>query len=177
MTLRIYTIGIVLLFGLVFAPSLSAQEGTALPDSLQPKGQTDTLGSALLYEFKQDYDVVFKGVKEALTELGYEVTYSSKKRNLIETSFKQLADADNFYDVMNLYGEIPYMRSPGWSIGRVKVTVSFEPVDSVRTAIKVLAQLSGFEEQFTNMWHYWASNGRIEQEVMSSIITRMEGKS
>lgn len=136
---------------------------------------TDTLGSALSYEFRLDFDIVFKGVKNALEGLGYEVNYASKKKRLIETNFKQLATEDDFYDTMSEYGDVPYMRSPGWTIGRVKVNISFEEIDSVRTGINVLAQLSGFEERFTNIWHYWGSNGRIEQEVMQAIIAKLEG--
>lgn len=136
---------------------------------------TDTLGAALSYEFKLDFDVVFKGVRKSLEELGYEVNYASKKKRLIETNFKQLANEDDFYDTMSEYGDVPYMRSPGWTIGRVKVSVTFEEIDSVRTGIQILAQLSGFEERFTNIWHYWGSNGKIEQEAMQAIIAKLEG--
>jgi len=155
--------------------AVAALPARAQTDTGEPLA-TDTLGSALSYEFKLDYDVVYKGVKTTLEALGYEVNYSSKKRRLIETSFRQLATEDDFYDTMSEYGDVPYMRSPGWTVGRVKVNVTFEEIDSLRIGIKVLAQLSGFEERFTNIWHYWASNGKIEQEVMSAIIAKLEGQ-
>lgn len=167
--MNIIAVSLALLVALATLPAWGQEKEGEQPLS------TDTLGSALSYEFALDYDVVFKGVKGALEGLGYEVNYASKRKRLIETSFRQLADADDFFEVMEQYGDIPYMRSPGWSTGRVKVNVSFEEIDSVRTGIKVLAQLSGFEERFTNIWHYWSSNGKVEQEVMGAIIAKLEG--
>lgn len=166
--LRLYILGtLVVAFLLLSAPAYAQEEN--------PAAGKDTLGSALLYEFSNDYDLVFLKVKTVLTDLGYLVNYASKKRNLVETDFKQFATEDTFHDVMNLYGDVPYMRSPGWTIGRAKISVSFEAVDSVRTGVKILAQMSGFEARFTNIWHYWGSNGKLEQEVMAALIAVLEG--
>jgi len=163
-----------LLVGLLLAgaPELHAQRFDS--NIVPPETEQDTTGTALLQEFDRDFDVVFKAVRTALDSNGYKVNYASKKRKLVETEFKQLADEDNFHDVMNMYGDVPYMRSPGWTIGRTKVSVEFEQLDSTRTEIKVLAQLSGYEDRFTNLWHYWRSNGKIEEEVMNAIIKQVE---
>lgn len=149
-----------------------AQEDTVKPS----KKAVDTLGSALLNEFNKDFDVTFKAVKSALESVGWVVTYSSRKYKRIETDFKQLANEDTFNDVMDQYGDVPYMRSPGWTIGRAKLFVTFEQIDSVRTAVKVLAQMSGYEERFTNTWHYWRSNGKLEEEAMNAIVSAVEAK-
>lgn len=138
------------------------------------KQVNDTLGSALLNEFSKDFDVTFKTVKASLESVGYVVSYSSRKYKRIETDFRQLANADNFDDVMDLYGDVPYMRSPGWSVGRAKLFITFEQIDSTRTGVKVLAQLSGYEERFTNAWHYWRSNGKLEEEAMNAIVQAMD---
>ena len=106
-----------------------AQEDDDEPAANSVGASADTLGTALLFEFEKDYDVVFKAVKEALSSIGYEVSYSSKKRNLIETGYKGIANADNFFDVMEEYGEVPYIRSPGWRNGRTKVSVFFEQLE------------------------------------------------
>ena len=134
----------------------------------------DSIGTALVNEYDKDYDVVFKAVKTALDSLGYEVNYSSKKKHLIETSFKQLADEDNFFDVMKKLGDIPYLRSPGWTIGRAKISVNFEEVDSMKTGVKVVAQLSGYEQRFENRWLYWSSNGKLEDDVVAAINAAVE---
>jgi hypothetical protein len=149
----------------IAAPSANAQVDSAKTEGMP----TDSLGSALLNEYAKDYDIVFKATKTALEKLGYEVNFASKKRNLMETSFKVLAEEDTFIDEMEKWGEIPYMRSPGWTVGRTKVTVNFEQLDNGKIAVKVLAQLSGYEARFTNQWHYWRSNGRIEQDAMDAI--------
>jgi hypothetical protein len=146
----------------------------AQPDTTKSQKSVDTLGSALLNEFNKDFDVTFKTVKTALEGLGYVVNYSSRKYKRIETDFHQLATEDTFDDVMEQYGDVPYMRSPGWTTGRAKLFVTFEAVDSNRTAVKVLAQLSGYEERFTNAWHYWRSNGKLEEEAMNAIVTAVE---
>lgn len=173
---RLITLGLCTFFlALIVSPLLHAQEETP-KDTMKPAILTDTLGAALLNEFSKDFDEVFKSVRTALEGSGYIVNYTSKKRKLIETEFRQLANPDNFYDEMEKYGDVPYLRSPGWTIGRVRVSVTFEQVDSARTGVKVLAQLSGYEERFTNMWHYWRSNGKIEEEVMNAIVATVEGK-
>ena len=169
---RSITLGLIAFLAILCAPLAHAQE--AQPVDTANRSLPDTLGAALLNEFSNDFDFVFKQTKSALEGIGYIVNYSSKKRKLIETEFRQLATEDNFYEEMEKFGDIPYMRSPGWTIGRVKVTVNFEQVDSARTGVKVLAQMSGYEERFTNMWHYWRSNGKVEEEVMNAIIKSVE---
>ena len=151
-----------------------AQEEENTPAANSVGASADTLGTALLFEFNKDYDVVFKAVKEALASVGYEVSYSSKKRNLIETGYRLIADEDDFFDVMSEYGEVPYIRSPGWRNGRTKISVNFEDLGENRIAVKVLAILSGFEGRFTNQWHYWKSNGKLEEEAMNAIVTTVE---
>ncbi|HVZ40151.1 MAG TPA: hypothetical protein VHI13_12810 [Candidatus Kapabacteria bacterium] len=152
------------------APSMRAQSDTTKTNA----ATVDTLGSALLNEFDKDFDNTFKSVKSALEKAGYVVNYSSKKYKRIETDFKKLADEDTFDEEMEKYGDVPYMRSPGWTTGRVKIFVNFEVVDSNKTAVKVLAQLSGYESRFTNAWHYWRSNGKIEEVAMNFITKEME---
>lgn len=157
------------------AQSLRAQD-TPAPAANSVEASADTLGTALLYEFQKDYDVVFKAVKEALTSVGYDVNYASKKKNLIETSYKILAkdEDDDFFDVMSEYGDVPYIRSPGWKNGRTKISVTFEQLQNGKVAVKVLAILSGFEARFTNQWHYWKSNGKLEEEAMNAIVASVE---
>ncbi len=88
----------------------------------------------------------------------------------METEFRILADEDTFHDTMAVYGKIPFMRSPGWTIGRTKVSVNFLPDSTgTNTTVQVLAMMSGREERFTNMWHYWKSNGAIEKLIMDAI--------
>ncbi len=155
----------VVAIALMAVPRLHAQVDTTKP----PAGQADSLGSALLNEYDKDFDIVFKATRSALESLGYTVSYASKKRHLMETEFKVLAEEDAFQDTMEVYGEIPYMRSPGWTIGRTKITIDFEQLDNGKVAVKVQAQLSGYEARFTNQWHYWRSNGKLEQDAMDAI--------
>lgn len=172
-TIRVLLPGLFLAIALfLWSPRLGAQ--TFDSNVVPPTEEKDTLGTALLQEFDKDFDLVFKSVRTALENSGYKVNYTSKKRKLIETEFKQLAEEDTFHEVMAKYGDVPYMRSPGWTIGRAKVSVNFEQIDSTRTAVKVLAQLSGYEDRFTNLWHYWRSNGKIEEEVMNAVIKEVE---
>lgn len=153
--------------------SAAPSTGYAQTDTTK-KSANDTLNSALINEFPRDFDVTFKTVKAALETAGYVVNYSSKKYKRIETDFRQLASEENFNEVMDKYGDVPYMRSPGWTIGRAKLFLSLDPLDTNRTEVKVLAQLSGYEDRFTNTWHYWKSNGKLEEEAMDVIVAAME---
>ncbi|MDB5034175.1 MAG: hypothetical protein JWQ98_1416 [Chlorobi bacterium] len=167
---RASAFGLLLLLAFFAVPSLYAQPG----DGELPQAGIDTVGTALLNEYPKDYDAIFKAVKAGLQSIGYEVNYASKKTSLIETSFKQLANEDTFFDTMAVYGDIPYIRSPGWTIGRVQVKVTLERMDSMKTAVKVLAQLSGYEERFANRWLYWKSNGKLEERAMDAINKSVE---
>lgn len=131
--------------------------------------------SALLYEFEKDYDVVFKGIQQGLVDAGYEVYYKSKRRNLVESGFKILAPEDDFFDIMEQYGKIPYVRSPSWKNGRTKISVTLEETGS-SIIIKVQAEMSAFEERFLNKWLYWPSNGVIEEDVLQAIIAAVDAE-
>jgi len=163
-----------LLLGFLLLGLAASQAHAQDPTVVGTPPAADSTGSALLNEYAKDYDVVFKAVKTALESMGYEVNYSSKKKHLIETSFKQLANEDDFFDVMKKYGDIPYIRSPGWTIGRAKISVNFEEIDAARTGIKVIAQLSGYESRFETKWLYWNSNGKLEDDAMMAINTTVE---
>jgi hypothetical protein len=162
------------MLALLAAPALHAQSDSTKQADDKVSAPADTLGSMLLNEYDKDFDVVFKAVKTALESQGFVVNYASKKRNLIETEFKILANEDTFDDEMAKWGDVPYMRSPGWTIGRVKITVEFERLDNGKTGVKLQGLLSGYEARFTNRWHYWRSNGKIEQAAMDAITSAVE---
>jgi hypothetical protein len=157
----------VALIALVAAPAAYAQVPEINFD-IKGEGQQDSLGVALESTFPKDYDVVFKAARQALEKNGYKVDYASKKRNLMETAFTILTEEATFHDTMAVYGKIPFMRSPGWTTGRTRVSVNFVRGDT-GTTVKVLAVMSGYEARFSNMWHYWKSNGIIEKRVMDAI--------
>lgn len=167
---RVLIPGVAALLALALSPAAQAQ---TQPDTTKVLS-ADSLGSSLLNDFNKDFDVVFKATKVGLEKLGYEVNYASKKRMMMETSFKGIATEDTFFEVMEKLGDIPYIRSPGWTIGRTKVSVTFSQLDTSRVEVKVQAIMSGYEARFTNQWHYWKSNGKIEQQAMDAIVAAVE---
>ncbi len=130
----------------------------------------DTAAKPLSQTFALEYDLVYRAVKTALERSGYTVGYASKKNQRVETEFRQLAEEENFFDNMEKYGEIPYMRSPGWTVGRCQIVVTFASSDAGHTTANVTAQLSGYEARFENRWIYWSSNGVLEKQAMDSIV-------
>ena len=136
----------------------------------------EELNSALVYEFDKDFDVVFEGVKKGLADAGYEVDYASKRKMLVESKFKILAVDDNFFETMEQYGKIPYVRSPSWKNGRTLVSIRFEENTAGTVTITVQAELSAFEERFLRKWLYWASNGVIEEDVLQSIVAAVDAE-
>jgi hypothetical protein len=169
--MRLFMLGLLACTAFLLSTNLHAQDQT---DTSKATVSADTLGTPLLNEFTKDFDVVFKAAKTGLESAGYIVNYASKKKQQIETEYHQLANEDTFDDTMEKYGDVPYMRSPGWTTGRVKLWVTFEQIDSNRTAVKVLGQLSGYEGRFTNRWHYWRSNGKLEEDAMNAIVQAVE---
>ncbi len=156
---------------LLTAPMLTAQVNQ---EGIEEEERT----SALVYEFDADFDVVFDGVKKGLIAAGYDVDYASKRKKLVESQFKILAgEDDDFFEVMEEYGEVPYVRSPKWINGRAMVSVRFEEGASGTITITVTAELSAFEKRFVNNWIYWTSNGLIEENVLTSIISTVEAAS
>ena len=168
-TPRLFVYAVLASIGLFLAPSAWAQEGAQVQNDTNYSAPVDTSASAVIAEYDIEYDNVFKAVRAALVDLGYPDNYASRKKMLIETGFKKLVEGDDFFDVMKTYGEIPYIRSPGWTVGRAKMMVTFEKLENGKVTVKVLGQNSGYEGRFTNIWHYWKSNGRLEQEAMDAI--------
>jgi hypothetical protein len=171
-TPRLFALAIIVCLALFAAPAAWSQDETPKKDS--SAAPVDTSASSIVAEYDADYDVVFKVVKAAVTELGYPENYASKKKRLIETGFRQLVEGDGFFTKMSEYGEVPYIRSPGWTVGRAKLMINFETLENGKVTVKVLGQLSGFEDRFTNIWHYWKSNGKLEQEAMDAINIAMD---
>lgn len=165
MKTRFFPFLLLLLFASATATAQVNQEGIAEEDRT----------SALVYEFDADFDVVFDAVQKGLVEAGYEVQYKSKRRKLVESQFRILAgEDDDFFDIMEQYGEVPYVRSPKWVNGRAMVSIRFEENATGTVAITVTAELSAFESRFVNNWIYWTSNGLIEEEVLTAIISAVE---
>ena len=136
----------------------------------------EELNSALVHEFYKDFDIIFEGVKKGLEAAGYGIDYASKRKKLIETKFQILTADDDFFDIMEQYGKIPYVRSPSWKNGRTSVSVRLEENDDGSVTITVQAELSAFEERFLRKWLYWPSNGVIEEETLKEIVTAVDAE-
>lgn len=162
--------GLPLLVALLLPAIAHAQEGGQQVDTIgQPHPSTQP--------FSLEYDRVFDGVKSALEKHGYTLVYSSRKRNMIQTSFVELTykdrqHADNFEGTMNQYGSTPYVRSPDWKNGRYQLTATLKE-EGGHISVTVIAVLSGFEARFENRWLYWTSNGKLEKEAMDAITAEL----
>lgn len=158
-------------------PFLLALLLPAIAHAQEEGQQVDTAKHPITQTFSLEYDLVFRAVKTALEKKGYIIGNASKKNRRIETEFRPLAEEDAFYETMEKYGEIPYMRSPGWTIGRCQVFVTFKVDDGGHTSATVLAELSGYEARFENRWVYWGSNGDLEKEAMDAITAAVADES
>ena len=115
-------------------------------------------------------------LKKGLVAAGYEVDYASKRKKLIESKFRILAPEDDFFEIMEQYGKVPYVRSPSWKNGRTLLSVRLEENDGGSVTITVQAELSAFEERFLRKWLYWSSNGVLEEEALAAIVTEVDSE-
>ncbi|NQW30638.1 MAG: hypothetical protein HQ472_09005 [Ignavibacteria bacterium] len=81
---------------------------------------------------------------------------------------------DSTRDKMEEYGELPRVRGGIWISGRIQYKINVKEEGIRNTKITLKAELSGFEEFITNQIYFWASNGKLEKEMMAKIVATVQ---
>ncbi len=118
------------------------------------------------------YDSVWKATKTTVVDSGYRVVTDKKQAGILETDVKMMVQDDSVLDVMNRYGEVPFIASAEWKWGQTQLKCIVRQVDTV-VSLKITAQLRAFDNHTTSKWQYFPSNGIIENAFFDEIERRL----
>jgi hypothetical protein len=118
------------------------------------------------------YDSVWKAAKSVVVDSGYRVVVDKKQAGILETDVKMMVEKDSILEVMNQYGEVPFIASAEWKWGQSTIKCIVKQVDTV-VNLKIIAQLRAFDNHTTSKWEYFPSNGIIENAYFDEIERRL----
>ena len=118
------------------------------------------------------YDTVWKALKETVIANKYVINVDKKREGDLETNVLILVNSDSVLDVMNQYGDVPFIPSAQWQWGQSQLTCRVKLVDTV-VNLSITAQLRVYDNYTTNKWQYFASNGKIENALFDEVEKRM----
>jgi len=118
------------------------------------------------------YDSVWKASKAAVTEGQWKIITDKKKDGILETDVKMVVESDSIIEVMNQFGEVPFIPSADWKWGQNQVKLILKQVDTV-VHLKVFAALRSFDQHTINKWAYFDSNGKIENDLFDEVEKKL----
>lgn len=82
---------------------------------------------------------------------------------------------DSTWENIQSYGlDVPFIRGGVWETARTQFTFRLYELETGEVRVKLVAQMSGFEEYVTNKFHFWKSNGYEETMMMEKLAKRVE---
>jgi len=118
------------------------------------------------------YDSVWAALKQTVIAEKYQITVDKKREGDLETNVLMLVPGDSVEDVMGRYGELPFIASAQWQWGQSQLKCKLTQVDTV-VHLTITAQLRAYDNYTTNSWRYFASNGKIENDLFDEVEKRM----
>src|SRR5690348_88035 len=118
------------------------------------------------------YDSVWTALKETVKDAKYQINVDKKREGDLETTVLMMAPGDSVEDVMGRYGEVPFIASAQWQWGQSQLKCKLTQVDTV-VHLTITAQLRAYDNYTTNSWRYFASNGKIENELFDEVEKKM----
>lgn len=128
--------------------------------------------------FNKSFPTVWKSIKKALEETDclvehekYSESDEGTYKGKITSVFCVLAAGeDTTEDVMERYAKrIPYIRGATWTSVRMQYLFYVTENDDQTVEVKLKGEISGFESYVTNIFHYFASNGVLEEKMMERL--------
>ena len=118
------------------------------------------------------FDTVWSALKASVLANQYRIVVDKKRDGQMETDVLMMVKTDSVLDVMNRYGEVPFIASADWNWGESQLKCRLKETDSV-VHLSITAQLRAFDNHVTTKWQYFASNGKIENALFDDIEKRM----
>lgn len=133
--------------------------------------------------YDADFGSVYKAVKSAIGATGCLLEKDVAKegadglfKGKVASTFCVLysgVDSADFW--MDKYAhKVPNVRAATWSSLRVQYTFYLQENEEGMTELKLQTELSGFEEYITSKFHFFDSNGILDEEIMASIDAFVE---
>ncbi len=142
---------------------------------------------APMKDTKKTYDAefgsVYKAVKKAISETGCLLEKDVAKQGAdglykgkVASTFCVLySGIDSAYEEMVKYAEkIPRVRAATWSSLRVQYTFYLQEDEDGMVELKLQTELSGFEEYITSKFHFFDSNGVLDEQILADVDMYVE---
>ncbi len=128
------------------------------------------------------FEKVWNSTKELVGELGGQLAVQKssqdeegKYRGTIKSDNIIIADGvDSSIKVLQRYEyEMIYVPNGVWTIGRVNYRIVMNEIDADNTRIQLFIQLSGKENKITQIFHFFKSNGVLENEFLKKLYAKL----
>lgn len=128
--------------------------------------------------FTKSFPVVWTSIKKALAESDclvehekYSETDEGKYKGKLTSVFCVLASGEDSTEVvMERYSKrVPYIRGASWSSVRMQYLFYVTELEDGTVEVKLKGEISGFEDYITTHFHYFASNGVLEHQIMEKL--------
>lgn len=129
------------------------------------------------------FDLVWKAAIESIKEMGCQVEESFPVESdnylfkaKLSSAFCVLATGyDSTMAVFDRYAErIPYIRGAVWTSARIQYTFYLTELPDGRVAVRLIGQMSGYEEYVTAKFHYFDSKGILEKELFQRFLALVQ---
>lgn len=128
--------------------------------------------------FNAPFPAVWKSIKQALAEEDclvehekYSESDGGTYKGKITSLFCVLASGDDTTEtVMERYSKrIPYIRGGLWTSVRMQYVFYVTEKEDHTVQVIIKGEISGYEEHVTNQFHYFDTNGTLEQRMIERL--------
>ncbi len=129
------------------------------------------------------FDIVWKAAVRAITDAGCEIEQKQPveteellwKAKVASTFCVLATNPDSTDAVFDRYAErVPYIRGSVWTSARIQYIFYLIELPDGRVAVKLKGRMSGYEEYVTATFHYFNSNGKLEQQLFQRFKTLVQ---
>jgi hypothetical protein len=171
-----------LLFVLCFTILITISENVvSQDDDWRSKEQVDTRFPYLKDKYEDTLNLPFDKVWEAAVSCieGINCQIITKNprsgddglyKGTIQSDFCVFAQGDTTVKNLKYYSiETPFIRGGVWVNARFQYKFIIKELESGDCYVRIIGEISGFEEHVTNKVHFWESNGFKEYQMMQRL--------
>lgn len=134
-------------------------------------------------EVKAGFEKVWNSCKEIIAEYGGNLVVNKSsqddegrfKGSLKSDAIILVQGVDSTMSVLQKYEyDMIYIPNGQWSIGRVIYRVVMKEIDDETTNLTLIVQLSGKEDKITQIFHFFKSNGILENRFFEKLFAKIK---